>query len=258
MVLRTNWRVWLAAAVCLGGLVAAFFAWSGSRPRQNVLTTASASASAADLVKPSENLVSVGEVGADELVERTVSSLADDLLLAGLPKQDVLVEDVRAILRAWWAGSGQDYLAYLEKTGVPPPSARWTEDGKADAMWADSTSAIRAASFDPEATMVRTTFRGGEQVPSDERYARSWGSRFDKITGISDAAVEAEDLRRAGLTMHEIRIPMRMPTLVGEQEAIDALLGLSYGWDAKRSTWALVAVTVYGVPNGSAVRLPPF
>lgn len=250
---HNNWRLWLAVAVCLGGIAAAYFAWSGSRPREVART----SASLADAVSPAKNLVTVEQGGVEELIARTLTAVAADLNLAGLPKQDVLAGDVEAILRAWWSGTGEDYLAYLSKAGVPPPSARWSDIETANAMWAESTAAIRAASYDPEGTRFRTTFRDGQQVPNDERYARSWGSRFDKITGISSAAVEAEDLRRAGLTMHEVRIPMRMSTIRGDLE-IDALLGLSYGWDARRSTWALVAVTIYGVPNGHGVRLPPF
>ncbi|MCW5756348.1 MAG: hypothetical protein KIT54_03840 [Phycisphaeraceae bacterium] len=249
----SNWRILLAAAVCLGGIFAAYFAWSGARPREVVRT----SASAADAVAPAKNLVTVKQVGVDEMVDRTLSAVAADLILAGLPKQDVLAGDVEAILRAWWSGTGEDYLAYLSKAGVPPPSERWSDIETANAMWAESTAAIRAASFDPDGATFRTTFRDGQQMPSDERYARTWGSRFDKITGISSAAVEAEDLLRAGLTMHEVRIPMRMATIRADLE-FDALLGLSYGWDARRSTWALVAVTIYGVPNGHAVRRPAF
>ncbi|MEQ8843679.1 MAG: hypothetical protein RIB58_02400 [Phycisphaerales bacterium] len=211
----------------------------------------------ADAVPPSANLASVAEVGAEELTRRTVSTLANELVVTGIPKQDVLIEDAGSILQAWFSGSGEDYLAYLAAADVPPPSPRWLEPGFAAERWDDAVSAMRSASFDPEGVTVRTTFRDGTEIPSGERYARAWGSRFDKISSISTASVETSDLQRAALTIHEVRIPMRMETIGGERE-FDGLLGLSYGWDARRSTWALVSVTVYGVPNGTAVRLPPF
>lgn len=253
MQFKTNWRLWVATAVCFAGVLAAAVAWSRSRPVEVVRT----GASAADAVEPSTTLVSVAQVGADDLARRTASALAAELMLAGIPKQDVLIKDAESILLAWLSGTGEDYLAYLDGTGVSPPSPRWLETEFANARWADATEAIRTASFDPEGLTFRTSFRNGEEIPSGERYARSWGSRFDKITGISTAAVENDDLRRAEITMHEVRIPMRMWT-IGKEQEIDALLGLSYGWDKQRSTWALVAVTIYGVPNGTAVRLPPF
>jgi len=250
---QKNWRVWLAVVVGVGGSLAAYIAWSGTRPRQVV----GPGVTAAEAVAPSTNLVSVAQIGANDLTRRAVSALADKLVRTGIPKQDVLSNDVESILGAWLSGTGEDYLAYLDGAGVPPPSPRWFDTEFANTMWSDSTAAVRLASFDPEGVTFQTSFRDGQEIPTGERYARSWGSRYDKITGISTASVETEDIRRAELTMHEVRIPMRMWT-IGEEQEIDALLGLSYGWDRQRSTWALVALTIYGVPNGTAVRLPPF
>lgn len=192
------------------------------------------------------------------MIDRVSAPLHSRLSETPLASEQEFEADVHAILHAWLAGSADEYLEYLAAAGHKPPAAAvWDDPERRQAAWLDSTRALREASFDPGGVTVRAAYDHGVAA-EDERIPFARGSRYDKLTGISDAVPSSDFIQARGLTVQEVRIPVRLKALDGQ--AFNGLLALAYGWDATRSRWSLVEVTVYGVPTrvGGGARIPPF
>lgn len=201
-------------------------------------------------------LVSVQDVGTDGIVAQTTEAIARRVTEAGLPQGEAMAADVGEILGAWLGGTAEDYLAYLQRNGhEPPPAAVWQDPDQRNARWLKATRLVRKASFDPANAVIRTTFTNGEVVPIDESRVAGW--RFDKLSGVRDPLLSAEQMSTLDLEVREVVIPMRSQSLVHGAE-FNGSLALSYVQDPINKAWTLVAVSVYDVPNGDTSLIPPF
>lgn len=255
MKFHISWRGGAAVILVCIGLAAALFAVNKLRPRAVVVTGGPPSGPA---IAPSKGLAALKATGASEMIDQISASLHSSLSATPLASGQGLEADVRAILHAWLAGSADDYLEYLAAAGHKQPAAAvWDDPERRQTAWLNSTRALREASFDPGGVIVRAAYDHGVAA-EDERISFARGSRYDKLTGIRDAAPSSDFIKARGLTVQEVRIPIRLKAMDGQ--AFDGLLALAYGWDATRSRWSLVAVSVYGVPTraGGATRIPPF
>lgn len=253
--IKGSWRVWLAAGVCVGGVALMVVVWRNHAPRPSQPVAAP---TATDPMPPVQNPTRLADTPEGELPAQFAVAIRDELFTLGLPQSEQLVGDAQTVLSAWLSGDASEYLAYLEQAGHGPPDAPvWRDREAAQRAFASSTATLRKAAFDPAGVAMRPQFVQGNPVVSEERHARSWGSRFDKLEAIRTDAATFEEIEAARLDVHEIRMPIRLDGEVSK-EPFDGMLGLSYAWDSHHRRWTLVAVSIYGVPNGDAVRLPPF
>lgn len=252
MMRRFQWRYLVAGALCCVGLLAAVLTLN-ALPGRNTISTPVPSDEAAPM---NVSLLEVEQVGAGVIVEGTVDALSQRLAEVSLPDADGLASDVEAIMRAWLGGTGDDYLAYLDRNGhEPPPAALWKDPQKRNEAWLDATATLREASFDPSGTSIRTSFKDGEGISIDLSRVTGW--RFNKLSGQQDATPSLARLSASDIEIREVLVPMRSKSLVHGAE-FNGLLAMSYAQDPSTSQWTLVAVSVYDVPNGDTAMVPPF
>lgn len=248
-----NWRLWTAIVLCAAGVLAAVMAISNSRPR---VTIATSGADGPNLRLPASGLVGVRTEGADFVVDRITATLKQRVSAAALPQGEQLVSDADRILRAWFGGDAQAYLTYLRDNGhTPPPAPLWTDPEQREKLWTSATEALREARFDPDGITVRSSFENGEAILNELKTTTSW--RFDKLSEHDSAFPDRDHLKRLGVTIREILVPMRT-TGLSYGATYDGLLALSYVRDSGSGRWTLVAVSVYGLPEDDTARLPPF
>lgn len=246
-----NWRMVTAAALCVVGLSVAVISVVRLGGRDTVTEIRDQSAGAA-------RVVGIDAARVDEVADGVRAGVALRAGEASLPDADALAADAEEILRAWLDGTADDYLAYLEGAGdEPPASAVWADPQRREKAWLDSTGPLRASSFDPDQLSIRAGVVDGEATIDEAELNRVTGSRFNKLSGVDDAFLSAEQVKSARMNIHEVRIPMHSKGILNGTE-FDGALVLSYMRDPRTSRWTLVAVSVDDVPTGEAARMPPF
>lgn len=249
-------RTIVAATFCGVGLIAAVFTVVRLQGRDTVQVLRPAAES--DVVERSKGFVGIDGVGVDAVVERVSEALSRRAAEALLPDSDALVADAGAILRAWLGGTGEDYLAYLDASGdPPPPAAVWEDPVRRDAAWRNSTQELREARFDPEGVFIHTSYSDGVPIPDEAMLNGLTGWRMDKLSGFDVASPTKDKLEASGIELHEVRIPMRTRGHVARTDFVGQL-SLSYTRDPGTAQWKLVAVSVYDIPLGDTARIPPF
>lgn len=249
-------RTIVAAAFCCVGLIAAVFTFVRLQGRDTVQVLRSSAEN--DVAERSKGFVGIDAVGIDAVVERVSDALSRRAAEALLPDRDALVADAGAILRAWLGGTGDDYLAYLDASGdPPPPAAVWEDPVGRDAAWRNSTRELREARFDPDGVFIHTSYSDGVPIPDEAMLNGLTGWRMDKLSGFDIASPSKDILEASGIEMHEVRIPMRTKGHVGRTDFLGQL-SLSYAQDPGTARWKLVAVSVYDIPLGDTARIPPF
>lgn len=240
-----------AAALCVVGLAVAVISVVRLGGRDTVTEVRDRSAVTA-------RVVGIHAARVDEVADGVRAGVALRAAESSLPDADALAADAEEILRAWLDGTADDYLAYLAAAGdEPPASAVWSDPERRDKAWLDSTGPLRASSFDPDRLSIQASVVDGETDTDDAVRNRVTGWRFDKLSGVGDAFLTAEQVKSARMNIHEVRIPMRSKGIHNGTE-FDGSLVLSYMRDPRTSRWTLVAVSIDDVPTGDAARTPPF
>lgn len=246
-----NWGTVTAAALCVVGLVMAVISVVRLGGRDTVTEVRHQSTGAAQVV-------GMDAARVDEIAELAAASALARSAEASLPDGDALAADIEEIMRAWLGGTADDYLAYLAAAGdEPPASAVWADPERRNKAWLDSTGPLRASSFDPDRLSIQASVVDGEAQIDEAELNRVTGWRFNKLSGVGDAFLSAEQVKAARMNIHEVQIPMRSKGILNGTE-FDGALVLSYMRDPRTSRWTLVAVSIDDVPTGEAARMPPF
>ncbi len=253
---KLTFRTIIAVAFCLTGIIAAVLTFIRFQDRSTIQSRPPIAD--ADVGAQSAGFVGIDDVGVQSLVAMTSEAISRRVKEALLPDGDEITADAGMILQAWLGGTGDDYLAYLEATGDPPPPAPvWDDEEQRNKAWLNSTKELREASFDPDGVSIRASFINGEPNPDEATRNSVTGWRLDKISSFDEASPSAVQLKAAAVEMYEVRIPMRASGFLKKTDFIGQLV-LSYTRDPVSSRWALVAVSIYDVPLGDTARTPPF
>lgn len=243
----------IAGGVAIAGVVAAIYAAGTLVGRETIRVPP---APVGPVQRDGDDAMRASEIGAAKLSADIADALARHSD-SGTPAE-LLATDVSSIMGAWLADDTAAYLSYLEERGYQrPESPLWADEKLAQPAWQRATAGLQAARFRPGDALVRPAYLDGSRVEGEELGPATSGWRFDKLPGVRKAVVSDEQLAELGLDIYEVIVPGDIPALINGAE-FSGHLGMSYAWDEARSQWALVKLTIYGVPNGEAVSVPPF